>query len=98
MRAQELTRGERMNQLIQRLVKLPTQADKPEGDTWLCTVCQARVRANEPHRALEPRPHATLQTCIVVNPVDYKGRPVVDPLPLPAYTGLRRYTAPTEVH
>ena len=75
-----------------RLVKLPPQDDKPEGDTWLCTTCQARVRLNEPHRALEPRPHATLETCIIV---DYS---IVDPLPLVAYTGPRRYTAPTEVH
>ena len=51
---------------------LPEQADicnvlqEPlPGPTWICGVCFTRVRTGQPHRALDPKPHATLQACIV---------------------------------
>jgi hypothetical protein len=43
------------------LVKMEPQEDLPEGDTWKCRVCRTRVRLGQPHTAVEPWPHSTLE-------------------------------------
>ena len=35
--------------------------DLPPGRTWLCSACRTRIRTGQPHRAVEPYPHATIE-------------------------------------
>jgi len=49
-----------------KLVLLPPQTDLPEGDTFRCTACGARVRRGGPHGGLRPYPHNTVEACVVV--------------------------------
>jgi hypothetical protein len=48
-----------------KLVLMTPQKDLPPGPTWQCQDCGERVRTGQPHIALEPFPHSTLEACTV---------------------------------
>jgi len=47
------------------LYMLGPQKDLPEGDTWQCSACYARIRTGYVHTANEPWPHSCIATLIV---------------------------------
>ena len=48
-----------------RLKRMKEQKDLPPGDTFQCRACGARIRRGEPHTAVSPFPHNTLEALFV---------------------------------
>jgi hypothetical protein len=47
------------------LLKLAPQPDLPPGDTFRCLVCGTRIRPGQPHSALAPEAHYTVDALLV---------------------------------
>ena len=43
------------------VIELPLQKDLPPGPTWRCMACGTRLRTGQPHSAVLPEPHYSIE-------------------------------------